>query len=146
MPTVRDMLASKDSPKVHTIAPGATVLDAVEAMNERKIGALLVTEEGRVIGIFSERDVLRRVIGEMRRPSETRIRDVMTPDVVCVEPDTDLDEVSSLMKDHHIRHVPVCDGQGGVQGMISIGDVNAVHASHREAQLNYLNDYVYGRV
>jgi len=50
------------------------------------------------------------------------------------------------MKDRHIRHVPVCDGKGGVLGMISIGDVNAVHASHREAQLNYLNDYVYGRV
>ena len=100
MPTVRDLLASKESPKVHTIAPGATVLDAVEAMNERKIGALLVTDEGHVVGIFSERDVLRRVIGEMRRPSETRLKDVMTPDVFCVEPDTDLDEVSTLMKDH----------------------------------------------
>ena len=146
MPTVQDLLASKGSPKVHTISPGATVLDAVEAMNSRKIGALLVTEEGRVAGIFTERDVLQRVIGEMRRPSATPVSEVMSAKVVCVGPDTDLDEVSTLMKDRRIRHVPVCDSDGNLLGMISIGDVNAVHASHRDAALNYLNDYVYGRV
>ena len=146
MPTVHDLLVSKGSPKVHTIAPGATVLDAVEAMNSRKIGALLVMEEGRVMGIFTERDVLQRVIGQMLRPSATPVSEVMSANVVCVEPHTDLDEVSTIMKDRRIRHVPVCDGQGNLLGMISIGDVNAVHASHREAALNYLNDYVYGRV
>jgi CBS domain-containing protein len=146
MPTVHDLLVSKGSPKVHTIAPGASVLDAVEAMNSRKIGALLVVEEGKVAGIFTERDVLQRVIGQMLRPSATPVSEVMSTKVVCVDPDTDLDEVSTIMKDRRIRHVPVCDGQGSLLGMVSIGDVNAVHASHREAALNYLNDYVYGRV
>ena len=107
---------------------------------------MLVTEEGRVAGIFTERDVLQRVIGEMRRPSATAVSEVMSAKVVCVSPDTDLDEVSALMKDRRIRHVPVCDSDGNLLGMISIGDVNAVHASHRDAALNYLNDYVYGRV
>jgi len=146
MPTVQDLLASKGYPKVHTIAPGASVLDAVEAMNSRKIGALLVTEEGRVSGIFTERDVLQRVIGEMRKPSATAVSEVMSAKVVCVQPDTDLDEVSTLMKDRRIRHVPVCDTDGKLMGMVSIGDVNAVHASHQQAALSYLNDYVYGRV
>lgn len=146
MPTVHDLLASKGSTHVYTISPGASVLDAVEAMNSRKIGALMVTEQGKVVGIFTERDVLRRVIGEMRRPSATAVSEVMSRNVVCVPPDTDLDEVSQLMKDRRIRHVPVCDREDNLVGMISIGDVNAAYASHREAALNYLNDYVYGRV
>jgi CBS-domain-containing membrane protein len=71
---------------------------------------------------------------------------VMTKDVVCVEPTTDLDDVSTLMKDKRIRHVPVWDPIRGLVGLVSIGDVNAFHASHREATLHYLNEYIYGRV
>jgi CBS domain-containing protein len=145
MPTVHDILSSKDSNSVHTIAPTASVLDAVEAMNNRRIGALLVTEEGQLAGIFTERDVLQRVIGAMRRPSTTTINEVMSREVVSVGPDTDLDEVSSLMKERRIRHVPVRDDAGRILGMISIGDINALHATHRDAALTYLNDYVYGR-
>ena len=145
MPTVHDILSSKDSNSVHTIAPTASVLDAVEAMNNRRIGALLVTEEGQLAGIFTERDVLQRVIGAMRRPSSTTINEVMSREVVSVGPDTDLDEVSSLMKERRIRHVPVRDDTGRILGMISIGDINALHSTHRDAALTYLNDYVYGR-
>ena len=145
MPTVHDILSSKDSNCVHTIAPSASVLDAVEAMNNRRIGALLVTEDGQLAGIFTERDVLQRVIGAMRRPSTTTINEVMSREVVSVTPDTDLDEVSALMKDRRIRHVPVRDDAGALLGMISIGDINAVYASHRDAALTYLNDYVFGR-
>lgn len=145
MPTVSDVLASKGSSRVHTIPPTATVLDAVEKMNQLKIACLVVMEEGQILGIFTERDVLQRVVGEMLRPSNTPISEVMTRDVVCVEPDTDLDDVSTLMKDRRIRHLPVCQ-KGRVIGMISIGDVNAMHASSQQAALHYLNEYVYGRV
>ena len=145
MPTVQDVLSSKGISRVFTITPAASVVDAVEKMNEMKIGALVVMEDGNVLGMFTERDVLRRVVGDMRRPSTTAINEVMTRDVVCVEPDTDLDEVSALMKERRIRHVPVCR-DGKLLGMISIGDVNAFHASHQQAALHYLNEYVYGRV
>ena len=146
MPTVHDLLSTKSFRKVVTISPAASVLDAVETMNGRKIGALMVTEQDRIVGIFTERDVLQRVIGEMRRPSATTVAEVMSRNVVCVPPDTDLDEVSQLMTERRIRHVPVCDRDGNLLGMISIGDVNAAHATHRDAALSYLNDYVYGRV
>jgi len=146
MPTVSDVLASKTCSRVHTIAPAASVLDAVEKMNELKIGALIVMEDGQVLGMFTERDVLSRVVGEMRRPSTTAINEVMTRDVVCVEPETDLDEVSELMRRRRVRHLPVCNREGKLSGMVSIGDVNAFHTVHREATLHYLNDYIYGRV
>ena len=146
MPTVQDVLASKGSARVHTVAPVATVLDAVEKMNELKVGGLLVMEDGQLLGIFTERDVLRRVIGEMKKPASTSVSEVMSREVVCVEPDMDLDDVSQLMKDRRVRHLPVCDPARGLIGMISIGDVNAFHASHREATLHYLNEYIYGRV
>ena len=146
MPSVLDVLRSKESQQpLFTIAPTASVLDAVEEMNSRRIGALIVMDEGQVVGIFTERDVLRRVVGEMRKPAGTMIEEVMSRDVVCVEPDADLDEVSALMKNRRFRHVPVCYGAGTLAGMISIGDVNAYHSSHREAALHYLNEYVYGR-
>lgn len=146
MPTVSDVLDSKHSSRVLTISPAASVLDAVEKMNELKVGALIVMEDGQVLGIFTERDVLSRVVGEMRKPSTTTVNEVMTRDVVCVEPATDMDEVSTIMKERRVRHVPVCDPGRGLIGIISIGDVNAFHASHREATIHYLNEYIYGRV
>ena len=145
MHTVYDVLSTKGMSRVHTISPAASVLDAVEKMNELQVGALVVMEDGRVLGIFTERDVLRRVIGANRRPTTTCVNEVMTRDVVCVTPDTDLDDVSELMKTRRVRHIPVCEGDR-LLGIVSIGDVNALHASHREATLHYLNDYIYGRV
>ena len=146
MPTVQDVLSAKPSARVHTVAPSASVLDAVEKMNELKVGGLLVMEDSQLLGIFTERDVLRRVIGDMKKAATTTVHEVMTREVVCVEPGMDLDDVSQLMKDHRVRHLPVCDPDRGLVGMISIGDVNAYHASNREATLHYLNEYIYGRV
>ena len=145
MPMVQDVLATKGN-QVHTVSPDATALEAIKRMNQHKIGALLVMDKGQVVGIFTERDVLRRVVGLERSPSEFKVADVMTADVICVEPEADLDEVSSIMKEKKIRHVPVCDGDGKLQGMISIGDVNAHHASNQEATIHFLSEYIYGRV
>jgi CBS domain-containing protein len=143
MPTVRDVLAAKGS-VVHSIAPQATVLEATQKMNAHKLGALLVVHQGTVVGIFTERDVLRRVVAEQKNPSTCTVSEVMTHDVICVQSDSDLDEVSAIMKARRIRHVPVVD-RDGVHGMISIGDVNAAYASNQEAQITFLNEYIYGR-
>src|SRR3954465_13240227 len=111
MPMVQDILATKGN-QVHTIEPSATALDAIQKMNQHKIGALLVMHEGQVVGIFTERDVLRRVIGEERSAATTTVGEVMTEDVICVPPETDLDEVSTIMKQRKVRHVPVCGENG----------------------------------
>jgi CBS domain-containing protein len=144
MPTVQDILDRKGS-LVHTIEASASVLDAIHLMNEEQVGAVLVMKDGRVAGIFTERDVLRRVIAQEQSPAAMRITDAMTNDVVCCPPDADLDEASRIMRDRRIRHLPICDDDGRASGMISIGDLNAYHASQQEAQLTFLNDYVYGR-
>lgn len=143
MPTVRDILSSKGS-KVFTVSPGATVMEAVDKMNRNRIGALVVMDGETVCGIFTERDVLQRVVGSQRNPREMFVMEVMTADVICCDPDDDLDDVGAIMQQRRVRHVPVCEA-GGLIGMISIGDVNAHHASHQEAQISFLNDYIYGR-
>ena len=145
MPSVRDVLASKGPAGVQSTSPDVSVLDAVHQMNEFKIGALVVIDGDEVVGMFTERDVLRRVVGEERSPSKTSVREVMTTEVVCCGPETDIDDVSALMKKRRIRHVPVCTTGGKLLGMVSIGDVNAAHASNQETTIHFLNEYIYGR-
>jgi len=139
------MLADKGT-KVHSISHHASVLEATRKMNQHRIGALVVMEDDRVAGIFTERDVLMRVIGEGASPADISVGQVMTRDVVCCSPDTSLEEISEIMHAKRIRHVPVCDEEGNLLGMVSIGDVNAHHAHHQQATIHYLNEYIYGRV
>jgi CBS domain-containing protein len=147
MPTVRAVLSLKDQPAVlHCVDPATSVLDAIRKMNHHKIGAVLVMHNGQVVGIFTERDVLRRVVGEERPAATTTVAEVMTEDVICVPPEADLDEVANIMKQRKVRHVPVCDEQAKVYGIISIGDVNAYHASNQQEQIHFLSEYIYGRV
>jgi CBS domain-containing protein len=144
MPTVQDILNTK-ADIVHCIDPGATVLDATQKMNQHKLGALVVTVNDQIVGMFTERDVLRRVVGELRNPAEVKVGEVMTSEVICCSPQMDLDEVSAIMSNKRIRHVPVCGPSGKLVGMISIGDLNAFNVSQQEAQIHFLNDYIYGR-
>lgn len=145
MPTARDILTTKGS-TVYSTDPDSTVLNAVQHMNQHKLGSLVVLEDGRLVGMFTERDVLRRIVGEQRNPSSTRVSEVMTRNVICCPPDTDLEEVSAIMKQQRIRHVPVVDENGRLHGVISIGDVNACYASSQEQTITFLNEYIYGRV
>ena len=114
-------------------------------MNRLRIGAIVVLEGGKLAGIFTERDVLRRVVAEQRDPSTTTVAEVMTTTVTTVKPDTDLDEVSAIMQQKKVRHLPVCDIAGRLHGMISIGDINAFNVKNQEAHINFLNEYIYGR-
>lgn len=145
MATVHDVLSAKGA-TLYTIESSLTVLQATQLMNQHKIGAVVVTEEGRVAGIFTERDVLARIVAEQRSPAETLVCEVMTREVICCDPDTDLDEVSAIMKNRRIRHLPVCGADGQLLGLVSIGDVNAHYASNQAQTIHFLSDYIYGRV
>jgi CBS domain-containing protein len=145
MSTVRDLLDLKGS-HVFTIGPYATVLDAAQLMNEHKIGCLLVTQGGEVIGILTERDLLRRVIAECRAPDETPVAEAMTSDVLYCRPHTSVDEVQRIMKDYRVRHVPIVDLQGDLHGMVSIGDINAWQVRDHEVTISALTEYIHGRM
>lgn len=143
MPSVRDVLSVKGS-KVMTIAPGATVMEAVDKMNRAKIGALVVVDGSTIAGMFTERDVLQRVVGGSRDPRELLVGEVMTSNVICCGADEDIEDVATVMKERRVRHIPVCEGDE-LMGMISIGDVSAQFASHQQAQISFLSEYIYGR-
>lgn len=154
MAQVMDILAQHGA-RVHVVAPTATVLEATQLMNHHHIGALVVTLGGargpdesdcdRVVGMFTERDVLTRVVAPQRDPATTRVEEVMTTDVAYCRPETDLEEVAAVMQKHRIRHLPVCDDDRRLRGMVSIGDVNAWHARGQDATIHYLHQYIHGR-
>ncbi|HSB20490.1 MAG TPA: CBS domain-containing protein [Anaeromyxobacteraceae bacterium] len=125
--TARDLLAEKNSSVVYTIGAEASVLEACRVMLERRIGSLLVTREARVEGIFTEWDVLARVVAAGRDPSATRVAEVMSPDVVMVPPDEPIHRMEQLMRVRRFRHLPVM-GERGLLGILSIGDVAAWRA------------------
>ena len=143
MSTVADILADKGGELIK-IDGDATVLDAVRTMVDANIGALLVTVEDEITGIFTERDYLRRMAAEGRRGEDTLVRDVMTSPLVYVKPDTTVDESMALMTDRRIRHLPVAD-RGGVVGMVSIGDLVKFQSKQQSFQIKYLTDYITAR-
>ncbi len=145
MPTVSDLLRAKAERPILTIEQGETVLLATQRMDEHSVGALLVTDSGRLCGIFTERDVLRRVVAVQRNPAETHVCDVMTTNMACASPDTSVDEARSIFKTHRIRHLPVVGADGELTGVVSIGDLNAHLANDREVTLHFLNEYLHGR-
>jgi CBS domain-containing protein len=145
MSTVGTILEKKGG-HVWTVGREATVLQAVLLMNDNKIGALVVSDGGRIDGMFTERDLLRRVVGEQRDPARTRVAEVMTNEVACCSIHTHLDEASSAMKNRRIRHLPVVADDGRLLGLISIGDLNAHHQAAQEQTIFLLHEYMHGRV
>ena len=115
-------LMEERSAAVHSITPEVTVTECVRQMNELKIGAMLVMESDRLVGIFTERDAMTRVLGGGLDPAQTRLSEVMSSDPVCVSPSTTLEEARALVTSKRIRHLPVVDN-GKVVGMVSSGDL-----------------------
>ena len=140
MGRVRDILERKGS-QVQTIGPAASVLQATLVMNEHKIGALVVVEQGQIAGMFTERDVLQRIVAQERDPARTSVADVMTSEVVCCTPETSLDEVATAMRNRRIRHLPVCKNDRLV-GIVSIGDLVKWKISEVEAEADGLKAYI----
>jgi CBS domain-containing protein len=145
MAIVRDILANKGS-HVWSIGGQSSVLDAARFMTEHKIGALIVLDGERIAGMFSERDILQRVVAEGRDPAKAVVREVMTEEVACCTPETSIEEARGAMKNRRIRHLPVVDGQDHLLGVISIGDLNAFQVASQEQTIFLLNEYLYGRV
>ena len=147
MSTVKDVLDGKTTPHVHTIAETASMLDAVQAMNEYRIGCLVVTREDTTIsGIIAERDVIRRLGCAQEDLSRVPVSDVMKREVIVCTPADGLDAVRSVMRTQWIRQVPVVDPGGGLVGIISLGDLNAYMLSEGEGVITYMHDYIEGKV
>lgn len=145
MHTALDLIHAKRPPHLVDTPPGATVRQATRLMNEHGIGALVVLDGRRLTGIFTERDVLRRVVAEGRPPDTTRVVEVMTREVLCCTTGTDVEEIAELMRCRRVRHVPVLDAAGAVVGMVSIGDVNAVRFAACETALHQVQEYILHR-
>lgn len=126
---------------VATTDPGISVVLAVEHMNDRHIGALVVVDGPRLAGIFTERDVLVRVVAAGRDPRSTRVAEVMTPDPVIVRPETTISDAMRLITERRCRHLPVVD-ESGLCGLISSGDLTSWVVRLQELELNDLQDYI----
>jgi CBS domain-containing protein len=140
MPTVRNILDRKGRDVVTTVA-AEKVVRAARLMNDRGIGGLVVMDGAKLIGIFTERDVMRRVVAEARDPGRTTIGEVMSTPVAHCGPDTTLDECRAMMTERRIRHVPVIEGDL-VCGIVTSGDILAYQIAEQRDQIEYLNAYV----
>lgn len=144
MDTVCDLLHAKTCRTIGT-SPDATVRQATQLMNDHGIGSLLVTSGVRLLGIFTERDVLRRIVAEGRSPDETRVGEVMTTGVFCCSPDASIEAVADIMRCRRVRHVPVVDADRAVVGLVSIGDINARRFNACASELVQVRDYIMGQ-
>jgi len=133
--TIASLLKQKNDPKLISIAPSASVADAVRAMNDNKVGSVLVMDRQTLVGIFTERDVLVRVVGAMRDPAATPVSEVMTTPVRNVEPGTTADEALRLMSDRRHRHLPVVEN-GKVIGLVSMGDITRAYIRSQQEQVD----------
>ncbi len=141
--TVADILRSKGSHQVYSVHPGSTVLEALNLMAEKGIGAVLVIEQGRLVGIVSERDYARKVVLMERSSYNTQVRDIMTQGVITVTSAQTNEYCMTLMTDKRLRHLPVVDGDE-LMGLISIGDLVKDIMSDQQSMIHQLEQYIRG--
>ncbi|TWG81003.1 CBS domain-containing protein [Cupriavidus gilardii J11] len=143
MKTARQVLETKPIQAIYSIQPGATVYAALQLMAEKGIGALLVMEHGKIVGILSERDYARKVILMQRTSRDTLVRDIMTTSVIYVRANQSTDECMALMTQHRLRHLPVMEGDELI-GMLSIGDLVKDIISEQRFIIEQLEQYISG--
>ncbi len=141
MKTVQQLLESKRY-SVVSVAPSSTVLDALQVMADKEIGAVIVIDDGHLVGIFSERDYARKVVLQNKSSKDTPVREIMTEKVVCVRPEQTIEDCMGLMTDKRIRHLPVLEHKK-VIGVISIGDVVKEMLSEKELIIKQLESYIH---
>lgn len=127
---------------VESVDSGVMVREAVARMNEKNIGSVLVLDGDRLVGIFTERDVLTRIVAAMRDPAQVRVGEVMTRQMIVIERGTTVAQAMSLMTTRRCRHLPVLDG-GKVIGLISIGDLTRWVIHDQERSITDLTDYIH---
>jgi|SRR3982751_3292131 CBS domain-containing protein len=140
--TIEKILCQK-SPQIWSVSPDATVYDAVALMADKNVGALLVLENEKLVGIISERDYSRKVMLRGKRSRETFVREIMSTDLTTANPRETVEECLRFMTDKRIRHLPVIDA-GSLRGVISIGDLVKEVISAQSATLDQLRDYISG--
>lgn len=128
---------------VYSVAPDVTVAEAVAEMNLHRVGSVLVLEGGRLVGIFTERDVLRRIVGPGLDPHQMAVEKVMTANVTTILPETTIDDAMALFTEKRFRHLPVME-HGSLAGTISIGDVTRWVSDHHRAEAEHLKNYIAG--
>ncbi len=140
MRTVRHLLEAK-TPEVFSIGPAAPVIDAIRLMAEKRVGAVLVLDAGRLVGILSERDYARKIVLQGRSSKDTPVRDIMTAEVISVGLHDSADRCMQIVTDSRIRHLPVLDGDA-VLGVISIGDLVKAVIEDQQLELAQLQRYI----
>jgi len=143
MSTVQDVLAGKGK-DVATIAHDETAFHAAKIMHDSHIGSVLVMRDGKIAGIFTERDLMNRIVAEQRDAATTEVGAVMTERITCCTPDTTLDTCRAAMTNNRIRHLPVLNENGDLVGIISSGDILARELKDTEETLRYLHEYISG--
>ncbi len=140
MRTVRQLLEAK-APEVFAVGPDVPVIDAIKLMAEKRIGAVLVIQAGRLAGILSERDYARKIVLQGRSSKDTPVRDIMTAQVISVGLHDTADHCMQLVTDRRIRHLPVVDGDA-VLGVVSIGDLVKAVIEDQQLELDQLQRYI----
>ena len=143
MKTVADILKAKATQNVHSVSPDTSVLEAIRLMAEKAVGALLVLDGGRLVGIISERDYTRKMVLKGRSSFATPVSAIMTANVVTVSPSETNQKCMELMTDGHLRHLPVIDN-GQLVGLLSIGDLVKGVIAEQQSMINHLEQYIRG--
>ena len=143
MSSIREILKRKGN-EVWSVTSKSTVYDALSLMAEKSIGAVLVVDNDNLIGIMSERDYARKIILKGKSSKEVLVEEIMSPRVVYVDIDTDIEECMALMINKRIRHIPVYENKK-LSGIISIGDVVKALIDKKEIVINELENYITGR-
>ena len=143
MTTVRKLLEAKETAKNFSVEASQTVLDALKVMAEAHIGAILVTENGKIIGIYTERDYLYKGEIEGRNAKETKLKDVMVSKMITVTNETTVEQCMGLMKQYRIRHLPVVEHDQLI-GLVSMRDVMLAAIENKESEIRGLENYILG--
>ena len=142
MATIRQLLQSKGA-EIWSVSPDASVFDSIEMMADKGVGALVVLENGKLVGIISERDYARKVVLRERASKQTLVGEIMTKDVLYARPDHTVEECLAIMTEKRIRHLPVLDGDKRI-GMISIGDLVKSVIDEQQHVIEQLEHYIRG--
>jgi CBS domain-containing protein len=143
MKTPISALLERKGPQVHAVAPTMTVAEAVAEMNRQRVGSVIVMDGGRLCGIFTERDVLRRVVGASLDPKVTRVSEVMTEQIITITPETTIEDALLVFTDKRCRHLPVIV-DGRLIGVLSSGDVSRWMSDVHRAEAEHLKNYISG--
>lgn len=141
--TVRQLMQEKGDIGTYSIAPQATVYEALMLMADKNVGAIAVVDRGQMVGIFTERDYARKIVLKGKTSLETPLKDIMTSETITVLPETTLEECMALMTEWHIRHLPIM-ADGRLVGMVSMRDVVQAILSKKDSTIENLENYILG--